>query len=49
MNRQSNDGIVRNFSAWAFAEPLEKAARLFEKQTQIYVAIDIRGRVLEDD
>lgn len=44
MSQQSNNGLVRIFSARACAEPLEKAAKLFEDQTGIHVAIDVCSR-----
>ena len=44
MSQESNNGLVRIFSARACAEPLEKAAALFEEQTGIHVAIDVCNR-----
>jgi accessory colonization factor AcfC len=44
MSQESNKGLVRIFSARACAEPLEKAAKLFEQQTGIHVAIDVCSR-----
>ena len=44
MSQQSNNGLVRIFSARACAEPLEKAAKLFEDKTGIHVAIDVCSR-----
>ncbi len=44
MGQESNNGLVRIFSARACAEPLEKAAALFEQQTGIHVAIDVCNR-----
>ncbi len=44
MKEQSSNGTVRIFSARACAEPLEKAAKLFEEQTGIHVAIDVCSR-----
>lgn len=44
MSQQSNNGLVRIFSARACAEPLEKVAKLFEQQTGIQVAIDVCSR-----
>ena len=44
MSQESNNGLVRIFSARACAEPLEKAAALFEQQTGIHVAIDVCNR-----
>lgn len=44
MSQESNNGLVRIFSARACAEPLEKAAKLFEEQTGIHVAIDVCSR-----
>jgi molybdate transport system substrate-binding protein len=40
----SSNGVVRVFSARACASPLEKAAKLFEKQTGIHVQIDVCSR-----
>jgi molybdate transport system substrate-binding protein len=44
MNQQSNKSTVRIFSARACAEPLEKAAKLFEQQTGIRVEISVCSR-----
>ncbi len=44
MSQESNNGLVRIFSARACAEPLEKAAKLFEEKTGIHVAIDVCSR-----
>jgi len=44
MSQESNNGLVRIFSARACAEPLEKAAKLFEEKTGIHVAIDVCNR-----
>ena len=44
MSQESNNGLVRIFSARACAEPLKKAAALFEQQTGIHVAIDVCSR-----
>jgi len=44
MSQESNNRLVRIFSARACAEPLEKAAKLFEEQTGIHVAIDVCSR-----
>lgn len=44
MNQDSSNGIVRIFSARACAEPLEKAAQLFEQQTGIKVEISVCDR-----
>lgn len=44
MSQKSNNRLVRIFSARACAEPLEKAAKLFEDQTGIHVAIDVCSR-----
>ncbi len=44
MSQESNDRLVRIFSARACAEPLEKAAKLFEEKTGIHVAIDVCNR-----
>lgn len=44
MSLESNNGLVRIFSARACAEPLEKAAKLFEEKTGIHVAIDVCNR-----
>jgi len=44
MSKNSNNGIVRVFSARACAAPLEKAAELFEKQSGIHVEIDVCSR-----
>ena len=39
MTEQENKGAVRIFSARACAEPLEKAAQLFEEKTGIHVEL----------
>ncbi|MHC4546914.1 MAG: substrate-binding domain-containing protein [Planctomycetota bacterium] len=44
MNQQSSNGIVRIFSARACAAPLEKAAKLFEEQTNIHIEISVCSR-----
>jgi accessory colonization factor AcfC len=44
MGQESNNGLVRIFSARACAEPLEKAPALFEQWTGIHVAIDVCNR-----
>jgi len=44
MSQESNNGLVRIFSARACAEPLEKAAKLFEEKMGIHVAIDVCNR-----
>lgn len=44
MQQQSNNGLVRIFSARACAAPLEKAARLFEQQTGVRVEISVCSR-----
>ncbi|MHC4727223.1 MAG: extracellular solute-binding protein [Planctomycetota bacterium] len=44
MNQKTDNKTVRIFSARACAAPLEKAAKLFEEQTGISVAIDVCSR-----
>jgi len=44
MSQKSDNKTVRIFSARACAAPLEKAAKLFEEQTGISVAIDVCSR-----
>jgi molybdate transport system substrate-binding protein len=44
MNQQSSNGTVRIFSARACAAPLEKAAKLFEEQTNIHIEISVCSR-----
>ena len=44
MKEQSSNGTVRIFSARACAAPLEKAAKLFEEQTDIHVEISVCSR-----
>lgn len=44
MKEQSSNGTVRIFSARACAAPLEKAAKLFEEQTNIHVEISVCSR-----
>ena len=44
MTQQDNNGTVRIFSARACAEPLVKAAELFEEKTGIHVEIDVCSR-----
>ncbi|MHC4315340.1 MAG: substrate-binding domain-containing protein [Planctomycetota bacterium] len=44
MNKQSSNGTVRIFSARACAAPLEKAAKLFEEQTNIHIEISVCSR-----
>lgn len=44
MAQETNNGTVRIFSARACAEPLEKAAQLFEEKTGIHVEIDVCNR-----
>ncbi len=44
MQHHNDNGLVRIFSARACAAPLEKAARLFEKQTGITVEISVCSR-----
>jgi accessory colonization factor AcfC len=44
MKQKSNSGPVRVFSARACAAPLEKAAKLFERQSGIHVEIDVCSR-----
>ncbi|MHC4641119.1 MAG: substrate-binding domain-containing protein [Planctomycetota bacterium] len=44
MKEQSSNGTVRIFSARACAAPLEKAAKLFEEETNIHVEISVCSR-----
>ena len=46
MPQKSDNKTVRIFSARACAAPLEKAAKLFEEETGISVAIDVCSRGL---
>ena len=44
MTQTDRNGVIRVFSARACAAPLEKAAKLFEEQTDIHVEIDVCSR-----
>jgi accessory colonization factor AcfC len=44
MSQENNNGSVRIFSARACAEPLEKAAQLYETKTGVKILIDVCNR-----
>ena len=44
MTEQESKGTVRIFSARACAEPLVKAAKLYEEKTGVHVEIDVCSR-----